>query len=1392
MLRNRALSRVTARLERIHRTGDAALALEPKALADARKLRKAIGDDATDTRALHALAWLHWYRLTELPQGEDGEDLEVACLAFLRAYAGGVDDIPAPLLPQVAEATCDHARELLEEALQSSEDEPVRAAAELWRRIARDAGAGHPDRPTHLFYRGLALRLRFERGADAGHLDQSVSTLAEARDVTAAEHPDRPWVLLQWAVSLQARFRVSGGRDDRDRSIDALRECASRMAGDSPQRPLVHTLLGVVLQSRHTDEGGAADLEEAVTALEEAVRTTPGGDADLPERQHSLGEVLMTRHEQRGAAADAERAVETLHDALQTALDDHPARAEMLYDFALATWARYAYSGALHDLDTSVEALRESLRVDPDGPGRPEKLTGLGTVLCERFQVTGSPDDLEAAVGTAREARESCPVDHPDRGPADVSLSSALTARFHHTGDRADLEEALRTLRASLSLVPADHTARPLCYSNLAAALLARFTLDGVLDDLDEAVEVGREPLRTVPAGARDRPMYLANIAAALSARFDRTGRRADLDEAVGLFREAVDTTAASHPDRPLRLSNLSVTLTTRHLWMGEATDVNEAVQAAREAVRTAPDGHVNQSMFLSNLATALQMRFARAGTLTDLEQAVTALREAVRVTPGDHVNRLVWLSNLGSTLHSLAERTGSGPVLEEAVTLARETVRTAPSDRPHRASALSALGVALTTRFERAGGTADADEAVEVLREAVRVVDVDHPHRPQCFANLGTALHTRYTATGDPADLDDAIANRRTALDLTPAGHPELALQWSNLAKGLEEKAGRTADPADREAAVTAWRNAWECESARPTDRIAAARSLVRLVDDSDPPLAARVAEAAVLMLPEVAPRQLERGDQQHAIGTFEGFTGEAAALVLAAGEGSARERALRALQVLETGRTVLLGQALDTRNDLTDLRARHPRLAERYTELRSMLDQPAPGTHQAMTTATDPDSATRPLPVDTVVRDRSALAREFAAVTAEVRAQPRFASFGRPPGIEELRDTARTSPVVTFNVSTHRCDALVLTGEGVTCVELPDLTWDTLANRVIAFLAALDDSLRGTTVSERRKAQQVMCGVLEWLWDTTAGPVLQSLGNRPQHGPVDGWPRVWWAPGGPLGTLPLHAAGHHTDAADDPGRRTVMDRVVSSYTPSVRALRHARERASSSAAAPQQPVRGLVVAMPTTPGLPHGRLWYAAKEAKVLNDRLPGATVLTMGPEDAGASPRLPTKANVFRHLPDCAIAHFICHGRSDLSDPSRSMLLLHDHAEAPFTVASLAPLALENARLAYLSACHTAAAEVTDVIDEAIHLGSAFQLAGFPHVIGTLWQIDDGVAVTVAKDFYRALTTETGELDTGRAAFALHQAVRRIRDGHDIDGPYDRTRTPFLWAAYLYAGA
>ena len=109
----------------------------------------------------------------------------------------------------------------------------------------------------------------------------------------------------------------------------------------------------------------------------------------------------------------------------------------------------------------------------------------------------------------------------------------------------------------------------------------------------------------------------------------------------------------------------------------------------------------------------------------------------------------------------------------------------------------------------------------------------------------------------------------------------------------------------------------------------------------------------------------------------------------------------------------------------------------------------------------------------------------------------------------------------------------------------------------------------------------------------------------------------------------------------------------------------------------------------MPTTPAAPPLR--NVAAEAAALYKRLPRPELLMEG----GATPPMvagtPTRENVVTQLERCSIAHFACHGFSDPADPSRSQLLLHDPAD-PLTVASLAPVNLERADLAYLSACQT----------------------------------------------------------------------------------------------------
>ena len=109
------------------------------------------------------------------------------------------------------------------------------------------------------------------------------------------------------------------------------------------------------------------------------------------------------------------------------------------------------------------------------------------------------------------------------------------------------------------------------------------------------------------------------------------------------------------------------------------------------------------------------------------------------------------------------------------------------------------------------------------------------------------------------------------------------------------------------------------------------------------------------------------------------------------------------------------------------------------------------------------------------------------------------------------------------------------------------------------------------------------------------------------------------------------------------------------------------------------------------------------------------------------------------------------------------------------------------LDRSMLAYLSACHTANYTSETLLDEAIHIASGFQLAGFPHVIGTLWEANDLKAREVAVEFYKNLFNS---MDSGRGfadgivAEALHRAVASLRQEFEDN--------PILWGPFIHLGA
>ena len=143
------------------------------------------------------------------------------------------------------------------------------------------------------------------------------------------------------------------------------------------------------------------------------------------------------------------------------------------------------------------------------------------------------------------------------------------------------------------------------------------------------------------------------------------------------------------------------------------------------------------------------------------------------------------------------------------------------------------------------------------------------------------------------------------------------------------------------------------------------------------------------------------------------------------------------------------------------------------------------------------------------------------------------------------------------------------------------------------------------------------------------------------------------------------------------------------------------------------------------------------------------------------------LPYKEEVLSALSSCTIFHFAGHGFANSSDPSKSHLLLNDWETEPLTVASLLEINLRKQApfLAYLSACGTGQIKQGKFIDESLHLISACQLAGFRHVVGTLWEVNDEVCVDMARIMYERMKDE-GITDKSVSS-GLHQATRELRD-------------------------
>jgi len=373
--------------------------------------------------------------------------------------------------------------------------------------------------------------------------------------------------------------------------------------------------------------------------------------------------------------------------------------------------------------------------------------------------------------------------------------------------------------------------------------------------------------------------------------------------------------------------------------------------------------------------------------------------------------------------------------------------------------------------------------------------------------------------------------------------------------------------------------------------------------------------------------------------------------------------------------------------------------------------------------------------------------LTEEWEKLIGQIRKIEGFSNLLQAIPFTTLRTAAAEGPVILVNISKYRSDAIILhINEPPILVTLPNVQPKHLAHLGEHLAVARD-------LGSVPNPSKLILPILRDLWNNIISPVHDCLTELavPQKS------RIWWCPTSELCALPFHAAGPY-----QPQKKNLPDIYTSSYIPTVSALITARSNMVGPSVVPKL----LFV------GQPDETLQNVQDEIDIV--RQLGDFVDVIVGADAN-------RDTVLRRLPQHSWAHFACHGcLGNNSQPFHASFQLHDGSR--LTLLDLIQARLPNAELAFLSACHSAARDLTTP-DETIHLAAALQFCGFRSVVGTLWAMEDEDGPTISKEFYKYMFRNGNEVDFRDSAEALNVATRAMR----------KNRVPLeRWIMFVHIGA
>jgi hypothetical protein len=825
-------------------------------------------------------------------------------------------------------------------------------------------------------------------------------------------------------------------------------------------------------------------------------------------------------------------------------------------------------------------------------------------------------------------------------------------------------------------------------------------------EDVEEAIHLGQQAVSANSQHGSSRRWMMATLSTFFINKSFITQDISDIEIAIQLQRDALKELSVHDREFPSFATNLASCLSRRSRHISNAEDLNESIQLSRDALSAINRSDPQRGGYLFNLGSHLHSRYLKLGGIADLAEANSLGQTAIEENNSDIPHQAQCLTQLSEWTGHLYERTNDISDLRKAIDFAQKAVKLTREGQYDMSFSLNILTQKLYELYRITNLESDLHEAVAMARKGIQ--QAVENSRMTSLNLMGAILISKYDSTKNVIDLDSAIDHIHKAIDVawkeqTPGYLINLAVAYRKKYKHGHQKEALDECAGCLKAAI------------RHTDtslvlKLYAQRELLKVfADNLRWEEALKVAESAIYSIRPLLFGSFESFDRQHLLRHVSGLGCEAASVALGSCKGE-----VTALQFLEQCRGVLTKSIHDMRKRIPELEREHPELAQRLFEVKKLFKKVGIGKQGGQLRHFSEPSTDK----------------IFDEVLSDIRKHPRFDNFLLPPTESMMKTAARHGPIVVVNASLIRCDAIIIESCEVRSIHLSGLELDEITSK-----AQMD---LGSTP------------VLEWLWDTIAHPVFDAIGVNERLKADGNWPHIWWVPTGPLSRFPLHAAGYHLRCPSE----TVIDRVISSYSSSVRMLISGSD--SPPIASPAVKA-ALLVTMENTPGC--SRLPFAFHETQEVRKICVAMNLSILEPK--------PFRQDVLTGLMTCNIFHFAGHGRVNLNDPSKSQLLLKDHETNPLTVANITELDLGKTRpfLAYLSACGTARSRNEQLVDESIHLIAAFKTAGFRHAVGSLWEINDDTSANMAKGLYEELSE--GIMSDAAVANALHNMTRKLRD-------------------------